>query len=243
MCGAASPPVPWPPHPAPGREGRADPDPPRQRHQRHGGESDEVSDDGEAQSEIVVDDDEDAFEYDPHSWLSPLAFKAQIDVVLENLTTAFPEGEDTFKSNAEAYKAELVSIDNDFETAFGTDGTCTDKTIIANHNAYSYMAYRYDLNFLTIHGLDPEGEPSVEDIAEVVEEIKEKGLTVIFVEEYTNTDSLDSLRQDTVSDTLPDGVEIKILYTMEMPPKDDNDNYLTLMQKNLESLKSGLACS
>ncbi len=209
----------------------------------HGGESDEVSDDGEAQSEIVADDDEDAFEYDPHSWLSPLAFKAQIDVVLENLTTAFPEGEDTFKSNAEAYKAELVSIDNDFETAFGTDGTCTDKTIIANHNAYSYMAYRYDLNFLTIHGLDPEGEPSVEDIAEVVEEIKEKGLTVIFVEEYTNTDSLDSLRQDTVSDTLPDGVEIKILYTMEMPPKDENDNYLTLMQKNLESLKSGLQCS
>ena len=99
------------------------------------------------------------------------------------------------------------------------------------------------MNFLTIHGLDPEGEPSVEDIAEVVEEIKEKGLTVIFVEEYTNTDSLDSLRQDTVSDTLPDGVDIKILYTMEMPPKDENDNYLTLMQKNLESLKSGLQCS
>ena len=200
----------------------------------HGGESDEVSDDGESQSEIVADDDEDAFEYDPHSWLSPLAFKAQIDVVLENLTTAFPEGEDTFKSNAEAYKAELVSIDNDFETAFGTDGTCTDKTIIANHNAYSYMAYRYDLNFLTIHGLDPEGEPSVEDIAEVVEEIKEKGLTVIFVEEYTNTDSLDSLKQDTVSDTLPDGVEIKILYTMEMPPKDENDNYLLSCRKTLK---------
>jgi zinc transport system substrate-binding protein len=105
------------------------------------------------------------------------------------------------------------------------------------------MAYRYGLNFLTIHGLDPEGEPSPEDIIKVVEEIKEKGLTVIFVEEYTNNASLDSLRQETVSSSMPDGIQIKTLYTMEMPPKDDNDNYLTLMQKNLESLKSGLACS
>ena len=209
----------------------------------HGGESNEVSDDSDTQSEIVAGDDEDAFEYDPHSWLNPLAFKAQIDVVLENLTSAFPEGKDTFKSNADAYKSELMSIDSDFESAFGSSGTCTDKTIIANHNAYSYMAYRYDLNFLTIHGLDPEGEPSPEDIIKVVEEIKEKGLTVIFVEEYTNNASLDSLRQETVSSSMPDGIQIKTLYTMEMPPKDDNDNYLTLMQKNLESLKSGLACS
>ena len=209
----------------------------------HGGGDSSNSDNNDEQNEITAGEDEDAFEFDPHSWLNPLAFKAQIDIVLENLTMAFPQGEDTFKSNADAYKSELDAIDNKFESAFGSSGTCTDKTVIANHNAYSYMAYRYDLEFITIHGLDPEGEPSVEDIAKVIEEIEEKGLTVLFVEEYTNTDSLESLKQQTVSESMPDGIQIMTLYTMEMPPKDNNDDYLSLMQKNLDNLKSGLQCA
>ena len=209
----------------------------------HGGDDSSNLDINDEQNEINAGEDDDSFEFDPHSWLNPLAFKAQIDVVLENLIIAFPQGEDSFKSNADAYKSELDVIDNKFENAFGSSGTCTDNTVIANHNAYSYMAYRYDLEFITIHGLDPEGEPSVEDIAKVVEEIEEKGLTVLFVEEYTNTDSLEGLKQQTLSESMPNGIEIKTLYTMEMPPKDNNDDYLSLMQKNLDNLKSGLQCA
>ena len=38
------------------------------------------------------------------------------------------------------------------------------------------------------------------------------------------------------------GVTVLTLYTMEMAPKSSEDNYLTLMQKNLDNLKSGLGC-
>ena len=34
------------------------------------------------------------------------------------------------------------------------------KTIVANHNAYSYISVRYGVDIMTVHGLDPEGEPS-----------------------------------------------------------------------------------
>ena len=97
------------------------------------------------------------------------------------------------------------------------------------------MAQRYDLPFLTVHGLDPEGEPSPEDVAAVVDHINEEGLTVLFVEEYTDQDSVQSIVDQT-------GVEIKILYTMEMAPTDSNDDYLSLMNKNLVNLVSGLGC-
>ena len=56
-------------------------------------------------------DEEGALDYDPHSWLSPLAFKAQVNVVLDGLTTAFPAGEAVFKVNAEAYAAQLTALD------------------------------------------------------------------------------------------------------------------------------------
>jgi hypothetical protein len=48
---------------------------------------------------------EETLNYDPHSWLSPLAFKAQVNVVMNGFTTAFPDGEDDFKANAELYAA------------------------------------------------------------------------------------------------------------------------------------------
>jgi len=115
------------------------------------------------------------------------------------------------------------------------DGVCTDKTVVANHNAYSYMAYRYDIQFLTVHGLDPEGEPSAEDVAEVVEHINEEGITVLFVEEYTDQDSVQSIVDET-------GVSIQILYTMEMSPTDAEDDYMSMMQKNLDNMLLGMGC-
>ena len=202
------------------------------------GHHDEHGDEGE----IEAGEGEEEFNYDPHSWLDPLAFKQQAQVVLEALKAAFPSGEDDFTANAESYMAQLDSLHADFQTTLPSDSTCTDTKVIANHNAYSYMAKRYDLKFISIHGLDPEGEPSAADIAEAVEEINEEGITILFVEEFTSVSAVDSIVEQTISDTMPNGVSVEYLYTMELPPKDSTDDYISLMRKSLESLKTGLGC-
>ena len=188
------------------------------------------------------DHDEEALAYDPHSWLDPLAFKAQINVVLENLSATFPSQADTFEANAEAYIASLDALHADYDAAFSTNGSCSESTVIANHAAYAYLGERYGLEFVTVHGIDPEGEPSAEDIAEVVERISEDGITVFFIEEYTSESAVSSIVDQTKSDTMPNGVSIKYLYTMELPPSNVDDDYLSMMQKNLDNLKSGLGC-
>ena len=202
------------------------------------GHHDEHGDEGG----IEAGEGEEEFNYDPHSWLDPLAFKQQAQVVLEALKVAFPSGEDDFTSNAESYMAQLDSLHADFQTTLPSDSTCTETKVIANHNAYSYMAKRYDLRFISIHGLDPEGEPSAADISEAVEEINEEGITVLFVEEFTSVSAVDSIVEQTTSDTMPNGVSVEYLYTMELPPKDSTDDYISLMRKSLESLKVGLGC-
>lgn len=210
----------------------------------HDDEDGHDDDDDDHRDEDDHDDhgDEEALAYDPHSWLDPLAFKEQVEVVVAVMSTAFPDGADTFRANADAFLAELDALDEGFEAAFGENGTCSNNTVVSNHNAYAYMAQRYDLEFVTVHGLDPEGEPSAEDIAEVVERIAEDDLTVLFVEEYTDENSLKSLVQQTVSDELPEGIELLKLYTMELAPMDSSDDYVSLMNKNLENLKTGLGC-
>ncbi len=203
-------------------------------HDDHG--DDDHGDDGD---EIVAGDDEDAFTYDPHSWLSPIAFEAQVNVVLDSLSSIFPNGSAAFTENAASYSVQLMDLHERFTAAFGEDGTCDmagqDKTIVANHNAYSYMSVQYDIDIITLHGLDPEGEPSPADIAEVVESIEEKGITVLFVEEYTDQTAVNSIVEQT-------GVSLEILYTMEMAPSDSSDNYLSMMNKNLENIISGCGC-
>ncbi len=137
----------------------------------------------------------------------------------------------------------LTLLHLDFNAAFGDSSDCTTRMVAANHNAYSYIAERYNIEFITVHGLDPEGEPSAADIVKVVEKINEKSITVLFIEEYTDPSSVSSIVDQT-------GVEVLYLYTMEIAPSDEgngqsdsSDDYLSLMQKNLDSLKVGLGCT
>ncbi len=213
-------------------------------HDDHDDHSDEEDDhDDHSDDEDDHDDHSDEeIEFDPHSWLDPLAFKAQVDVVKDVLIANFPDHEATFVENAEAFKTELDFLHIGYQSAFGEGANCAGNTVVANHNAYSYLAQRYDIQFTTVHGLDPEGEPTAEDIAEVIEQIEEDSLTVLFVEEYTDQSSVAGIVEQTISDTMPNGISIEILYTMELPPMDSEDNYLTLMDKNLENLKSGMGC-
>ena len=204
-------------------------------HDDHSDEEDDHSDEEDGHD----DHSSEEIEYDPHSWLSPLAFKAQADLVVEALSQQYPEHKDTFEENAEAFKAELDSLHMKYSAI---SDECEQRTVVANHNAYSYIGQLYDIRFVTVHGLDPEGEPSAADIAEVLEQIEEDGLTVLFVEEYTNPDAVAGIVEQTKSGTMPDGISIQTLYTMEMPPMDSEDNYLSLMEKNLDSLKAGMGC-
>ena len=207
-------------------------------HDDHDDHSDE-EDDHSDEEDDHDDHSSEEIEYDPHSWLSPLAFKAQADLVVEALSQQYPEHKDTFEENAEAFKAELDSLHMKYSAI---SDECEQRTVVANHNAYSYIGQLYDIRFVTVHGLDPEGEPSAADIAEVLEQIEEDGLTVLFVEEYTNPDAVAGIVEQTKSGTMPDGISIQTLYTMEMPPMDSEDNYLSLMEKNLDSLKAGMGC-
>ena len=204
-------------------------------HDEHG--DDDHDEHGDDDHDEHGDDDHDDHgdeeaRFDPHSWLDPLAFRAQVKVVRDAMIEAFPEGEDTFTANAEAYMAELVELDQGF-TALSE---CTLDEVAANHNAYTYMAERYDLEFVTVHGVDPEGEPSAADIEKVIDKIEDEGIEYFFIEEYTDEDAVASIVDEA------NGVTVLTLYTMEMAPKSSDDNYLTLMQKNLDNLKSGLGC-
>ena len=65
--------------------------------------------------------------------------------------------------------------------------------------------------------------------------IKEENIEFLFVEEYTDATSVQSIVDET-------GVSVQTLYTMEMAPSDSTDDYMSMMYKNLDSLVAGIGC-
>jgi zinc transport system substrate-binding protein len=208
-------------------------------HDEDGHDEDGHDEDGHDEDDTIDAGDDESFMYDPHSWLDPVAFAAQVDVVLEKLILTFPNGTSNFTENANSYKVQLQDLDDKYEAAFGDAGTCFvgghEKTIVANHNAYSYISARYDIEIITLYGLDPEGEPSPEDIIGVINHIAENNITVLFIEEFTSQTAVNSIVEDT-------GVVVNTLYTMEMAPSNNDDNYMTMMNKNLNNIVNGIGC-
>merc|ERR1711965_29098 len=63
-------------------------------HDDHNDHDDHDEDEGE----LAADDD--AFEYDPHSWLDPVSFSAQLNLVMMQMALTFPDGAEVFSENA-----------------------------------------------------------------------------------------------------------------------------------------------
>ena len=78
-------------------------------HDEHGYDEDGHSDDDSTGSgDSTIADEDEEFEYDPHSWLDPIAFKAQ--TTSSGPDRSIPNGTDTFTANAEAFMAELDKV-------------------------------------------------------------------------------------------------------------------------------------
>ncbi|WP_256028326.1 metal ABC transporter substrate-binding protein [Natronomonas aquatica] len=81
---------------------------------------------------------------DPHFWLDPELAKGAVDNIVEGLSAVAPEHEGTFGDNAADIKQRLDDLDADWEGIF--ERAARDNVFLAAHNAFGYVADRYDVN-------------------------------------------------------------------------------------------------
>lgn len=112
---------------------------------------------------------------DPHIWLSPKRVKVMIGAIEAELSALDPSHSDTYKKNAEAYKARLDELDNKIKE---TLKDLPNRTFIAYHPAFGYFADDYGL---TMIALEEEGkEAAPQDFQKVIEIANSQGIKVIF---------------------------------------------------------------
>jgi len=172
---------------------------------------------------------------DPHFWLDPTLMAQAADAVVDALVEVDADGAGTFRANAEAYKRELASLDADIQAGLAT---CERRDIVTAHAAFHYLARRYGLVQLPIAGLSPEAEPDPRRLAQLTDQIREKGITTVFFEELVSPAVAEALAREA-------GVATAALSPLEglsVPDAEAGKDYPAVMRENLAVLRRALGC-
>lgn len=173
--------------------------------------------------------------YDPHIWLDlSLACKI-VDNIKNTLSEADPGNAEYYESNAKEYKSQLMTLDQDFQTA--VKGAKHKSIVFGGRFAHAYFVKRYGLEYETAyHGCSAESEPSLQSISEIMKFIKDKGIPCIYYEEFSEPKVAKSIAMQT-------GVKLLQFTTAHNVTKDQlekNVSFLDIMRENLKNLKVGL---
>ena len=169
---------------------------------------------------------------DPHFWLEPDRLAAVATEVAHELAEVDPDNAETYESNAEELATELAALDEEFVAGLAT---CERDTIVVSHDAYGYLADKYDLEQVAIAGLDPDTEPSAARLAEIGKVVEAEGVTTVFSESLVNPKVAETLAAE-------HGIETAVLDPVENQ-SDESADYQQVMRNNLEALRTALDCA
>lgn len=191
----------------------------------------EEDDDGH-EEQHSDDDGHDHGDEDPHFWLDPLLMADLADAVAGELAEIDPDHAEEYAANAAALVTDLEALD-----AAWTDGfaDCRRDVVVVSHDAFGYLS-RYGLDFHGIAGLSPGAEPTPADLGELQALIRDEGVTTVFGETLAPRALSETLARDA-------GVTTAVLDPIEgLSDETAGEDYLSLMEANLEALREANGC-
>ena len=193
----------------------------------HGGHTDEA-DDGESAEESPHEADE-------HVWTSPVNASLIVEQIKNVLSQADPDHSELYEENTLAYQEQLSELDQEFREV--VDNAKRDIMIFGDRFPFRYFADEYGLEYYAAFpGCAGDTEPSAATMAFLIEKVREEQVSAVLKMELSNADIANAIAEAT-------GTEVKVFYSCHNLSADDFENgetYLSMMQKNVETLKEVL---
>ena len=172
---------------------------------------------------------------DPHIWLSPPLAKQVSRRILQGFIGADPARTALYQANTASLVQRLDALDAEYERALAS---CAARDIITSHAAFGYLAYRYHLREVTITGVSPDAEPSIQKLAQITEFVKQKSVTHIFFESLVSPKLSETIARETGALTLV----FDPLEGLSAADAAAGENYFSKMRANLYNLTIALQC-
>jgi zinc/manganese transport system substrate-binding protein len=173
-------------------------------------------------------------EIDPHAWQNPNNVAIYVKNIAAILTKLDPAGAGIFKANSDAYLAELSKLDTWAKTQF--DAIPKNKRkVITSHDAFGYFSDHYQITFLAPQGISTEAEPSAQQAARLIRQIKSEKIKAVFVENMSNPKLISQLSKD-AGVTVGEALYADALSSADKP----GSTYLKMMRHNVSQLAAGM---
>ncbi|MEB3342439.1 metal ABC transporter solute-binding protein, Zn/Mn family [Okeania sp.] len=164
-------------------------------------------------------------ERNPHVWLDPFLAQQQVKNIRDGLVKANPNNTANYQSNANIYLQKLQKLDQEFQTRLAPFQGCK---FIAFHDAYPYLAKRYNLQQTAIVEL-PQDSITPQDIQRVINTAKKYQVKNLLAEIGFDDNRMQQIAKD-------NGLKIKKLDPINSGSLDP-EHYFTAMRNNLKTLE------
>ncbi|MFW5776447.1 MAG: metal ABC transporter substrate-binding protein [Spirochaetota bacterium] len=204
------------------------------------GDHDDDDHDEEDHDEDHAADDGHDHAVDPHVWMDPNNVVVWVDNMEEILSSADPANAETYEANANRYREDLRELDRFIRREVAA-ATPSQRKLVLDHESFSYFAEEYDFETVgtIVPGTSDRAEPSAQEVAGLVEVIREEDVRTILVGR-TASRSMERLAQ-TVADEVGRPIEILPTLTGSLSaPGERGDTYLDFVRYNVEQILTGL---
>ena len=133
---------------------------------------------------------------DPHAWQSVLNAKIYAVNIRSGLIAADPAGADVYRSNTEKYLARLDALDREVREGLAKI-PAERRKVISTHDAFGYFAAAYGIAFVAPQGVTTESEPSAQDIAAIILQIRKQNIPAVFLENAGNPRLMQRISSET----------------------------------------------
>lgn len=133
---------------------------------------------------------------DPHAWQSLSNGVLYVQNIAKGLCAADAAGCATYAANADAYAAELTTLDATVREQLEAVPP-EQRKVITTHDAFGYFAEAYGVTFLAPEGISTDAEPSAADVAKLITQIKSEGVRALFVENMSDPRLVQQIADET----------------------------------------------
>jgi zinc/manganese transport system substrate-binding protein len=176
-----------------------------------------------------------ASRYDPHWWHDPRNAQAAVTAIRDALTKANPAARDVYARNADAYLAQLRTLDRGIAACIGRVAPAARK-LVTDHDAFNYFARRYGITVVgaVIPSQTTQAQPSAGDVARLTRLVRREGVKAVFPESSINPKLAQAIARQTGA------TSDHTLYGDTLGPKGSSGaTYLTMERANADAMVRG----
>ena len=167
----------------------------------------------------------------PHLWPDPNLGLRYAELVQDRLAALDPDNAAYYAGNLEIFRGKVEKMDQAIRAAVATvpEGN---RKLLTYHDSWAYFAKQYGMEVIGAVQPSNFSQPSVREVAELIDQVKELGLPAVFGSKVFSSDVLEAIASEADVQFIDD------LADDDLPgkPGDPDHTYLGLMKQNLAAM-------